>query len=220
MSNKDKKFTDFENSIVALKAFTKMMNNGNLYGMFDGTHNEPKEVYPYERLGDGYELRPIEILTEDGQFNVENRNKYSHLYHNALKVSDEIFRKGGIGGKFENGYCSLIRYTLDKPHTEKLDGFNSGTHVIVNHLGDICIESTGLDYPYHLSWHIASIGNYLYDLRNGKAIAPKSSTIIEGKKYIIIEHKYDWYNKEVQLPLGIYKINTKTVTITYLDEIK
>ena len=114
----------------------------------------------------------------------------------------------------------MIHYTLREEHTEKKIGFGFGTHVIINHLGEICIGREGLDYPYHIGGHLASIGNYIYDLRTGKAIAPKSSTTIAGANCIIIEHRYDWYDKEVALPLGIYRIDFKTAEITKIDEVK
>jgi hypothetical protein len=78
----------------------------------------------------------------------------------------------------------------------------------------------GLDYPYHIGGHLGSIGNYIYDLRTGKAIAPKSSTTITGINCIIVEHRYDWYDKEVKLPLGIYRIDFQTAELTKLDEVK
>jgi hypothetical protein len=79
---------------------------------------------------------------------------------------------------------------------------------------------SSLDYPNHIGGHLGSIGNYIYDLRSGKAIAPKSSTSIVGAKCIIIEHRYHWYDKEVTLPLGIYSIDFQTAELTKLDEIK
>lgn len=219
MQNK-KEHLDIENPMEMLATFTQMMGSGALHNFFGGLTRTETEKYPHERLGDGYELRKIEILAEGGQFVVENREKYSHLYHNDLKVSDEVFRKGGTGGKFKDGYCSLIHYVEKEPHTEKKHGFDFGTHVIINHLGEIVMGRKGLDYPSHIGGHLASINNYIYDLRSGAAIAPKSSTAIIGTNYIIIEHRYDWYDKEVKLPLGIYKIDFQTAEITKIDEVK
>jgi hypothetical protein len=220
MQNKDKKFIDLENPMEALAAFTQMIGDGSFNNFFGGIPFAEAEKHPYERLGDGYELRPIEILAEGGQFVLDNRDKYSHLYHNDLKVSDAIFRKGGTGGKFKDGYCSLIHYTLREEHTEKKIGFDFGTHVIINHLGEICMGREGLDYPNHIGGHLGSIGNYIYDLRSGNAIAPKSSTTITGINCIIVEHRYDWYDKEVKLPLGIYRIDFQTAELIKLDEVK
>ena len=180
------------------------------------------EKYPHERLGDGYELRKIELFDKKGN-PIDNRNEYSHLYHNDLKVSDLVFRKGGMGGKFRDGYCELIHYVLEKdPKKSNTEGFDFGTFVIINRLGDIVMKGGRFssDHPHHIGGCLASVGNYIYDLRNGKAIAAKSSTTIKGVKSIIIEHRYDWYDKEVKLPLGIYQIDFDTAEITKIDDIK
>lgn len=216
MQNKDTKFTGFENPMEALAAFQQIMGTPGFARFFGSMPFEEKEKYPHDRLGDGYELRKIELKDSKGN-PIDNRDSYSHLYHNDLKVSDEVFRRGGIGGKFKDGYCSLIHYVKDKKNS---NGFDFGTHVLINHLGEICMGKKGLDYPYHIGGHLGSIGNYIYDLRNGKAIAPKSSTIITGINCIIIEHRYDWYDKEVKLPLGIYRISLHTAELIKLDEVK
>lgn len=218
MSNKKHNQTD---PMQILEAFTRMMAVPGFGTFFGGLPRTETEKYPYERLGDGYELRPIEILVKGGQFVVENREKYSHLYRNGVQIGNKVFRKGGMSNGFKDGYCSLIHYTQKEPHIEKKHGFDFGTHVIINHLGEITLNaSLGLDHPYHIGGHLASIGNYIYDLRTGKAIAPKSSTSIKGANCIIIEHRYDWYDKEVKLPLGVYKIDFQTAEITKIDEVK
>lgn len=204
-----------------LEAFTQMVTTPGFETFFGGMPRTENEKYPYEKLGNGYELRPIEILVEDGQTIVENRDNYSHLYHNELKVSNEVFRKGGMGGKFKDGYCSLIHYTQKQPHTEKNHGFDFGIHVIIDHLGNIKMKGGGISsYPRHIGGHLASLDNYIYDLRIGEAIAPKSSTMLTGSNCVIIEHRYSWYNKEVELPLGIYRIDFQTAEITKIDDVK
>lgn len=204
-----------------LAAFTRLMGTPGFDRFFGGMPFEEKEKYPHERLGEGYELREIEILAEGGHFVVENREKYSHLYHNGLKVSDEVFRKGGTGGKFKDGYCSLIHYTQKKPHTEKNHGFDFGTHVIIDKLGEVKLKGSGISsYPNHIGGHLGSLGNYIYDLRSGEAIAVKSSKTVDGANCIIVEHRYDWYDKEAKLPLGIYRIDFWTAEVTKIDDVK
>ena len=223
MKNK-KEPLDINNPMEMFEVFTKIMLTPDFGGMFDIFGGKPfneKDKYPHEILGNGYELRNIEMKDSNGDI-IDNREAYSHLYHNDLKVSDEVFRKG-MGGAYKDGYCSLIHYTQKEPHTEKRHGFDFGKHVIINEVGDIVLgQNSGfdLDYPSHIGGHLGSIGNYIYNLLTGEAIAPKSSGIIKGVNCIIIEHQYDWYNKEVELPLGIYKIDFKTVEITKIDEVK
>lgn len=215
MENK-KKHLDVENPMKMLAAFTQMMGSPGFGNFFGGLLFEEKEKYPHERLGNGYELRQIELKDSKGN-PIDNREKYSHLYHNDLKVSDEVFRRGGTGGKFKDGYCKLIHYVKNKKNSS---GFDFGTHVIINSLGEIVMGRNGLDYPSHIGGHLGSINGYIYDLRIGKAIAPKSSTMLTGSNCVIIEHRYSWYNKEVELPLGIYMIDFQTAEITKIDDVK
>jgi hypothetical protein len=210
-----------ENPMEALAAFTRMMATPGFGSFFGGMPFAEEEKYPYERLGNGYELRPIDLTEKEHENNRLVDLKYSHLYHNGLKVSDSIFRKGGTGGKFKDGYCKLIHYVRTTEPKKNDSGFSFGTHVIINHLGDIVMSaSSSLDYPNHIGGHLGSIGNYIYDLRTGKAIAPKTSTSIIGAKCIIIEHRYDWYDKEVKLPLGVYRIDFETAELTLIDNVK
>jgi len=106
-----------ENPMEMLELFTQMMGGtDSISQFFGGLTNKPKVVNPYESLKNGFELRPIEVLAEGGQFVLDNKNKYSHLYKDGIKVSDEIFRKGGLCHGFKDGYCSLIHYVLEREH--------------------------------------------------------------------------------------------------------
>lgn len=214
MSNDTKKMLD----IMALAS--QMAFNGDLGYIFGGLPKEPKPVSPYESLNDGFELRPIEILEEGGQFVLDNKNKYSHLYKDGVKVSDEIFRKGGLCHGFRDGYCVLIHYVLEREHEEKRLGFSSGDSVIINTDGKICLSREGLDYPYHSGGNVGSIGNYYYNLLTGEKICYKPSSVITGKEFIYLEHGYNFDYYEVKLPVGVYKLNKITLELTKIDEIK
>jgi hypothetical protein len=188
----------------------------NIFGGIPST--EPP--YPHERLGDGYELRKIDMVDEKGD-PVENRDSYSHLYHNDLKVSDLVFRKGGLGGDFKDGYCSLILYTQKRPHEEKSHGFDFGVHVIINKLGDVCLSGTGMSsYPSHCGGNLGKLKDTYYNLCTGEEVITCSSSgaSIDGQRFMIVEHRYDWYNKS--LPLGIYRIDKSTCEFEKIDEAK
>jgi hypothetical protein len=211
-----------EDSLKSIAAFMQIASQPGFASIFGGMiqDSDPVDPYPYERLGDGYELRPIEILAEGGQFVLDNREEFSNLYHYGLKVSDEIFRKGGMGGKFVDGYCSLIQYIQKSEHTQKRHGFDFGTHVIINQLGEIVFKANGsCDYPSHCGGNVGKLKDTYYNLKTGEPILTASSSgTISSKNLIIIEHRYDWYNKS--LPLGIYTINKTTCEITKIDDIK
>lgn len=217
MENKKKEIT--ENPMETIQAFVKMISRTGLGHFFTGMPVAEKEKYPFERLGNGYELIPIKLSKKEQENSRLVSMKYSHLYHNGLKVTDLIFRSANTS-QFKDGYCKLIHYVRTKEKGKNSDGFSFGTQVIINHLGEIAMSQSSLDYPTHIGGNIASIGNYIYDLRSGKAIAPKSSTTITGASCIIIEHRYSWYDKEAKLPLGIYKIEFDTAKITLIDNVQ
>ena len=204
----------------ALTAFMAIASQTGFSGLFGGMpFGEPKEEYPHERLGDGYELRKIEMVDANGK-PVENNSSYSHLYHNDLKVTDIVFRSAMTGQEFKDGYSKLIAYAQIKPHTEKSHGFDFGRHVIINKLGDVCLSGGNSgDYPSHYGGNIGKLKNTYINLLTGeKILTCGSSNTINSQNFIIVEHKYDWYDKE--LPLGVYKIDKTTCEYTKIDDIQ
>lgn len=168
----------------------------------------------YETLGNGFELRPLEM--------VDNRNKYSHLYKDGKQVTSQIFRKGGLCHGFKDGYCGLILYTKERKTKGNTSGFSFGNNVIINELGEIKLQKNGIDYPYHCGGNVGSIDKVYYNLLTGEPIISKTASSMDSKNYIIVEHRYDFdcYTKEVKVPLGIYKIDKQTCELTKIDDIK
>lgn len=199
-----------------LATFFALASQPGFENIFGGMY-DPEERNPYESLGEGYELRPIELKDKKGN-TVENREKYSHLYHDGLKVDDLVFRKGGMSNGFRDGYCSLIYYTPEEGKRE--DGFSFGIHVIVNRLGEIVLAGTGItSYPSHCGGNVGKLNDTYYNLLTGEKIFNVSSSgSISGKNYIIVEHRYDWYDKS--LPLGVYMLDKNTCEYTKIDEVK
>lgn len=199
---------------------SKMAFNGDLYSMFGGLTKEPKKVNPYEDLNDGFELRPIKLSKKE----LENSRivglKYSHLYKDGVKVSDEIFRKGRLCSGFKEGYCELIHYTRTKVLKKNDEGFSFGSSTIVNTKGEICLSKVGLDYPYHSGGNVGSVGNYYYNLLTGEKICYRPSSVITGVECLYLEHRYNFDYYEVKIPVGVYKLNKITLELTKIDEIK
>lgn len=203
-----------------LKAYMQMSQSNSLQldQFFGGSPFTEPEKSPFERLGDGYELRPIELSKEESDDKYIVDSKYSNLYHNGLKVSNLIFRKGGLGGIFKDGYCQLIHYVRDKNRDR---GFSFGEHVIINGLGEIVLKAKQSgDYPYHDGGNVAHMKDLYYDLRTSRPFMVKSSDSIDGKNTIIVNHRYDWCGKDLNIPVGIYLIDKETCKVTKIDEIK
>jgi hypothetical protein len=188
--------------------------------MFGGLTKEPKKVNPYEDLNDGFELRPIKLSKKESENSRIVGLKYSHLYKDGVKVSDEIFRKGGLCSGFKEGYCELIHYTRTKEPKKNDNGFSFGTHVIVNTEGKVCLSGKSLDSPYHTGGNVGSVGDYYYNLLTGEKICHRPRTIIVGGEYLYLEHRYNFDYYEVKIPVGVYKLNKITLELTKIDEIK
>jgi len=206
---------------VKMMAFgMEVLSNGGFEYLFGGLPKEPKVVNPYEDLNDGFELRPIELTEEESKNQRIVGLKYSHLYKDGVKVSDDIFRKGGLCHGFKEGYCGLIHYTRTNESKKNDDGFSFGESVIINTDGKICLTREGLDYAYHSGGNVGSMGNYYYNLLTGEKICRRPSTVITGGEYLYLEHRYNFDYYEVKIPVGVYKLNKITLELTKIDEIK
>ena len=181
---------------------------------------KPKPINPYIKLNDGFDLRPIELSKKELENSRIVELKYSHLYKDGVKVSDDIFRKGGICSGFKEGYCSLIHYTRTNESKKNDNGFSFGDSVIVNTEGKICLSGKGLNYPHHTGGNIGSMGDYYYNLLTGEIICRRPSTVIIGEEYIYIDHRYNFDYYKVNISVGVYKLNKNTLELTKIDEIK
>lgn len=195
--------------------FNKIMNIPFEF-IFGGNIKTVKEP-EYTQLDDGYELRPIKLSKKQAQNDYIVRNKFSHLYHNGKKVSDNIFRQGGYNNGFgNNDYCILIYYTTDK---KSETGFDIGTTSIIDKNGNVILSSNGLNYVSYIGGHLASLKNKIYNLKTKEPIMVNSDKTINCENSIIVEHRYNWANKELNIPLGVYKIDKQTCEITLIDNI-
>jgi hypothetical protein len=181
---------------------------------------KPKPVNPYQSLNDGFELRPIKLSKKESENPRIVESKYSHLYKDDVKVSDEIFRKGGLCHGFKEGYCGLIHYIRTKEPKKSDSGFSFGDSVIIDTKGKICLSRTGLDYPYHVGGNVGSVGNYYYNLLTGEKICYRPSSVIVGVECLYLDSRYNFDYYEVKIPFGVYKLNKITLELTKIDEIK
>jgi hypothetical protein len=176
--------------------------------------DEEAEKKAFRKLGSGFELRPLDIEN--------NKHEYSHLYKDGVKVSDEVFRRGGLGGDFKDGYSNLIHCTPQKDKKKYPNGFGDETQVIINESGKVVLKKNGLDYPYHVGGNVGSLKDFYYNLLTGDVIMPKGGTSIVAKNFLIIEHRYSWdyVKKVIDIPIGIYSINLLTCEVIKVDDLR
>lgn len=170
----------------------------------------------YQQLGSEFELRPIKIINKKG-IQITNTNSYSHLYKNGKQISDAIFRVGGMGGKFKDGYCELITYEYTKSPKNDNELFTSGDFCLINGNGNIAYTFKSFSNHYHLGGKFVSENNFIIDIETKDKILPHPSNLINGHTHLIIEHSYSWKMKEI--PIGIYQLNKFTGELIKIDEV-
>lgn len=149
-------------------------------------------------LGEGIYLVPF-----------EEKMKYGHLYKDNQKLSDDVFRVGGLGGKFNDGYCSLLYY----PEYDKNSKENSicRHQCIINTNGDIIVQVEQFDHLYHLGGVLATSKKLgLINLLTGEKILPDYGDSVKSKEFLFVEHRWSCTEDKEKYPLGVYKISYKT----------
>lgn len=183
---------------------------GNISSLLDSQ----TEKSPYDKLGNGFELRPLDE---------NDKHEYSHLYKDGVKISNEVFRRGGMCSGFKEGYCQLIHYNRMKDKKKYPEGFDWGTHVIINEKGEVAMRAPKFDSIYHLGGNVASIKDVLYNLLTGEPIIYYSSSrSVNGANNLIIEHRYsfEYMRDKVDVPTGVYSLNKITCELTKIDDIR
>jgi len=132
---------------------------------------ENKNCLPGTDLKNGFHLIPID--------EENNQNNYSHLYRNNQKISDLIFRKGGMSIGFKNGFCMLIVYNKIKKTKTNQTGYDQGNFVIINEKVEILLQSGNklTEYPTYVDGIIAHMNDTFYNLLTKEIICVGNSKI-------------------------------------------
>jgi len=157
-----------------------------------------------------------ELLENKGMMKeLGSTTDYSFLFKDGVKVSDKVFRKGGISNGYKKGdYANLIVYHnffSKRVKTEYKHSRSYGKHCLVDLNGKIVLEENGLNkHPHYIKGVIAHMGDGYYDLRTSELIIMGDSSV-ESKEYLFVQKKYDfeWYGGK-EKALGVYKICFET----------
>lgn len=195
-------------------AFAEMLSvYGNLLGGMTQTKYDENDLGKGMRLVSIFEVMP-ELLENKGMMKeLGSTTDYSFLFKDGVKVSDKVFRKGGMSNGYKNGdYTNLIVYHNFFDRTVKTEYSRTySTHCLVDLTGRIVLEGTGLNkHPYYIRGVIASMGNGYYNLRTSEMIIMGDSSV-QSKEYLFVQKKYDfdWYGGK-EKALGVYKICFET----------
>lgn len=154
------------------------------------------ELLGWEKIGNGYYLKPIEDIDK------QHYKDFGYLCKEDTQLSNEVFRVGGLGCKgFKSGYANLLWY--DRTNKSSDGNFPSGLQCIVNGLGEIILKSSSICTSlYLLEGCIATMNNKYYNLITGEVVAKGYSTI-KSKEYLFVESSED---KQLDIRRGVYQI--------------
>jgi hypothetical protein len=122
-------------------------------------------------------------------------------------IRNTLYRKGGMGGTWKDGYCELIKYieeeysdsitkiAADKPHL-------AGHWCIINEKGEEKVVTKQFEYIYHQGGIIYSINNTYYNIETGEVYC-KGNHSISSSQFIFADNIYHTDKEK----MGIWKIN-------------
>lgn len=168
------------NPLLALEIMSRVMSYPEIL-VSSIPYKEPFET----DLGEGLKLVPIDP---------EDKMKKSHLYKDGVQVSDMVFRKGGLGGKFKDGYCDLIHIKGIK--NSKYGEYEETEWVIIDTNGKVVFNCGSFDTGYLLGGIVLSYKHKYYNLQTGAVIMEHGYHTCTSKESLFVEH-YDRYDRIV-----------------------
>jgi hypothetical protein len=146
-------------------------------------------------------------------------NDYVQLYtKEGVKISENVYRVGGVGFHLKDKYFMLIKYyegtyitqyeRNPKDNGKKKNCF-SNHWVILNSDGVEKVQLTSSHSAYLTGGPVYSINQKYYNIETGEYYC-ESRSCLQSNDFIFLEHTYNW-NKE-ETPLGVYKISKKDGT--------
>ena len=173
-----------------------------------GNPNPPTPKNNHIDLKNGFYLKPIETLEN-------NTEKYSYLYKDGVKTSNNMYRKGGISNGFKDGFCHLIRYKKVKKTKNNKQGIDFGTHVIIGEDAEIKLSEERGRSMYHLGGCLATMDRYIYNLNTGEKIAERGDSTMKSSEFLFVECIYS-HNHEFKN--GVYKIRFDNGEVEFFEK--
>lgn len=186
---KNKKDLKLENDVKNLLDTLSMAMKVSV--VFDEIFKDPRDEDVFE-LGHGLSL----VVDKEIK---NNTSRFSHLYKDGKRISNTIFRLGGMSYGFKG-----------KPFTQLIVCPNYpkdtwGDHCIINKNGEITlIQKKSMDSLYYWKGVIGSMGGTYYNVETGVPIV-KGSAKVTSENYLFVENSY---NNEYAK--GVWKIEYET----------
>ena len=165
------------------------------------------------------ELKPVELNADyRKKWNIGSLDDFCHLFKNGEKVSDTLYRIGGLGVQLEDDYFMLLKHVeafYEDSITKKKDK--------KRHLKDcFCIiDNNGVEKvifdkfasPYLQVGQVYSLNNKYYNIESGKLYCT-SYTSMSSREYLFLNNQFD----KDKLRRGVMKINNLDGTYELFPE--
>jgi len=165
------------------------------------------------------ELRPVELSPEYREkWNVHSTD-YCNIYKDGVKISDTLYRKGGMSRLGEGDEYSMIlkcpeayyedNITKDKKKKRHLENQS----VIVDKNGIEKVNFDNYDSPYLQGGLIYSLNSKYYNIETGELYCD-AHTSMKTEEFIFLDNKYD----KDKSKRGVMKINKFNGTFELFKE--
>lgn len=164
------------------------------------------------------ELKPVTLDKEYAKKWNEHCTDFVHLYRDGAKVSDQLYRRGGLGGEFKDGYILLLKYTEDL-YNDSITKDKARKHhlkgcwCILDEKGVEKVINKPFEYLNHNGGQIYSIENDYYNIET-KELYCKAYGSMKTKDFIFINNAYD----KDKSKRGVMKINKWDGTFELFQE--
>jgi len=165
-------------------------------------------------LTDRLLLKPV-LIQNLPEYAIDRDMNYMNMFFDNEQVGDNIFRIGGLGGKFKDGYCGLLVYREELyskdivAHTGSKERRHLAGHwCIVNEKGKILVETESqFENLHHIGGVLVKMEKRgIVNIETNKIILPEvSGQSLKSDDYYFVEVNYD---KDCEH--GVYKIEKST----------
>jgi len=142
------------------------------------------------------ELRPIKLDKDYAEKWNEINKDFCNLYVDGKKMTDTLYRIGGMGAKLKDPYFQVLKYTEEyyddnittdpkrKPHL-------SGCWCIIDNNGVEKVTVRHFDHLYLQGGQIFSVNNKYYNIETGELYGDSCYKTMSTKNFIFIDNSYD-----------------------------
>jgi hypothetical protein len=165
------------------------------------------------------QFAPIKLNPEYAKEWNEHMTDFFHLCdEQGNKINDTLYRKGGIGGKFSDGYCIIIKhveteYPDDITTDPKRKKHLASHFCVINEKGEekMYVEHFGSITHYGgLLFSVTRLGasQKLYNVENGECFGEISSSL-NSNEFVFFQFHEGYKNK------GVKKVNKFTGEVEF-----